>query len=117
MALNFGKIGDMMGMLKQAKKMKSEMEALEEELRHKTVEAGSGGGAVKAVVNGRQELVGLKIEPQLVSDGDVEMLEDLVKAAVNAASQKAQGMVREEMGKITEGMDLPDIGSLLEGGE
>ncbi len=96
-------------LMQQAKKMQAKMAKLQEELAGKTVEAAAGGGMVKVVVNGRQELVSISIEPEVVDPDDVEMLEDLVLAAVNEGLKRAQEMVSEEMGKLTGGLKVPGL--------
>jgi len=85
---------------------------IQEELATKTVEATSGGGMVTAVVNGRHELVALTIERDVVDPGDIEMLQDLIVAAVNEGVRKAQEMAQEEMGRVTGGLNLniPGLG-------
>ena len=95
--------------MKQAQQMQSKMAKMQEELEEKTLEATAGGGAVKVVVNGKQELVDLQIDPDAVDPEDVEMLEDLVLAAVNQAMREIQELVDEEMGKVTGGMNLPGM--------
>ncbi|ABB14189.1 YbaB/EbfC family nucleoid-associated protein [Carboxydothermus hydrogenoformans] len=102
----FGNMGNMQKMLKQVQKMQQDMAKLQEGLNEKTVEATSGGGMVKAVVNGKQELVSLTINPQAVDPEDVEMLADMITAAVNEALRKSKDMVAEEMNKITGGLNL-----------
>jgi len=95
-------------MMKQMQKMQEQMANLQKELAEKEVEATSGGGAVKAVANGKKELVSLKISPDLLEDADdTEMLEDMVIAGVNEVMKKVDEMTSEEMQKITGGMDLP----------
>ncbi len=94
-------------MLKQVQKMQSQMLRLQEELKGRTVEAASGGGAVRCVVSGAHELCELVIDPALLEEKDVEMLQDLIMAAVNEAMRAAEKMVNDEMGKITGGMGLP----------
>ena len=94
-------------MMKQAQKLQSKMLKMQEELGDKTVETSAGGGMVKVVANGRQQLVSLTIEKEVVDPEDVEMLQDLVLAAVNDALAKAQEMVASEMGKLTGGFNLP----------
>ncbi len=79
-------------MMKQAQMMQSRMQEIQEEVGQKTVEASAGGGMVTAVANGRGELVSLKIDPEVVKGGDIEMLEDLVLAAVNDAHRRADEM-------------------------
>lgn len=100
---NFGNI------IKQAQQMQAKMARLQEELAHKTVEASAGGGMVTAVVNGRNELVSLKIEKDVVNPEDVEMLQDLIVAAVNEGVRKAQEMATAEMSKLTGGLNIPGL--------
>jgi len=100
---NFGNI------MKQAKKMQERMARLQQELELKTVEVSSGGGMVSVVVNGKFELVALKIEKDVVNADDVEMLQDLVMAAVNEGIRKAQEMSAAEMAKITGGLKIPGL--------
>ena len=97
------------GMLKQAQKLQSKIFKLQDELGDKTVETTVGGGMVKAVANGKQELLSIKIEPEVVDPDDVQMLEDLIVAAVNDALKKAQEMVTEEMTKLTGGFKIPGM--------
>ena len=96
-------------MLKQAQKLQSKIFQLQDQLADKTVETTVGGGMVKAVANGRQELLSIKLEPEVVDLDDVQMLEDLIVAAVNDALKKAQEMVTEEMTKLTGGFKIPGI--------
>lgn len=100
---NFGNI------IKQAQQMQAKMARLQEELAKRTVEASAGGGMVTAVVNGRNELVSLKIEKDVVNPDDVEMLQDLIVAAINEGVRKAQEMATAEMSKITGGMNIPGL--------
>jgi len=100
---NFGNI------MKQAKKMQERMTRLQQELELKTVEVSAGGGMVSVVVNGKFELVSLKIEKDVVNAEDVEMLQDLVMAAVNEGIRKAQEMSAAEMAKITGGIKIPGL--------
>lgn len=99
----------MAGMLKQAQKMQEQMSKLQEEAATKTVEATSGGGMVTAVVNGKQQLVSIKIEKDVVDPTDIEMLQDLVEAAVNEGLRKSQELLASEMGKLTGGMNIPGL--------
>lgn len=99
--------------LKQAQQFQARMAKLQEELGDKTVEASAGGGMVTVVVNGRQELVSVKIDPEVVDPEDTEMLQDLILAAVNEGLARAKGMVNEEMGKLTKGLNLPNIPGLF----
>ena len=93
-------------LLRQAQQMQRKMAQVQEELAQRTVEASAGGGMVRCVVNGRQELVSLSIEREVVDPDDVEMLQDLVVAAVNEAIKRSQEMVAEEMGKIAGGLGV-----------
>ncbi len=96
-------------MMKQAQKLQNKMLKMQEELAGKTVEASSGGGMVNVIANGRQQLVDIRIEKEVVDPDDVEMLQDLVLAAANDALDKAQEMVSGEMGKLTGGMNIPGL--------
>jgi len=96
-------------MMKQAQKLQSQMMKLQEELADRTVESSSGGGMVTVVANGRQQIVSIQIENEVVDPDDVEMLQDLVLAAVNDALAKAQEMVSSEMGKLTGGLNIPGL--------
>ncbi len=100
---------NMSKVLKQVQKMQAEMMRLQEELAGRTVEATAGGGAVKAVANGRQEIVALEIKPEAVDPEDVEMLADLIISAVNGALARSREMVAQELGKITGGLSLPGL--------
>jgi hypothetical protein len=95
--------------MKQAQLMQQKMERLQQELQERQVEASAGGGMVTATVNGQQQLVSLKIEPSVVDPEDVEMLQDLVLAAVNQAIKKSQEMMQQEMAKVTGGMNIPGL--------
>ncbi len=96
-------------LMKQAQQMQAKMGKMQEELEEKTMEATAGGGVVKVVVNGKQELLDIQIDPDAVDPEDVEMLEDLILAAVNEGMRKVQDMVNEEMGKVTGGMNIPGM--------
>jgi len=85
------------------------MMKLQEELSSRTIEASSGGGMVKVVANGKQQVVSIDIEKEVVDPEDVEMLQDLILAAVNDALAKSQEMVSSEMGKLTGGMNIPGL--------
>ena len=93
-------------LLKQAKKAQAQIAKVQEELAQKTLEVSSGGGMVTALVNGRGELLSLRIEKDVIDPDDPEMLQDLIVAAVNEAVRKSQEMMQEEMGNITQGMGL-----------
>jgi DNA-binding YbaB/EbfC family protein len=95
--------------MKQAQQMQQKIMKLQEELAQRTVEASVGGGMVTVTVNGKSEVLRIKIEPQAVDPDDVEMLEDLVVAGVNEALRKAQEMVAEEMSKLTGGLKIPGL--------
>ncbi|HHW92010.1 MAG TPA: YbaB/EbfC family nucleoid-associated protein [Firmicutes bacterium] len=94
-------------MMKQMQKLQAKMAQLQEELAQRTVEASAGGGAVTVKVNGENEVLEVKIDPDVVDPEDVEMLEDLILAATNEALRLAREMVAEEMGKLTGGLNLP----------
>ena len=93
-------------MMKQAQQLQSKMMKLQEELAERTVESSSGGGMVKVTANGRQQISSIQIEKEVVDPDDVEMLQDLVMAAINDALAKAQEMVSSEMGKLTGGLNI-----------
>jgi nucleoid-associated protein EbfC len=95
--------------LKQAQQMHSKISQLQEEMAAKTVEASSGGGMVSVVINGKQEILSIRIDPEVVNREDIEMLQDLMAAAVNEAIRKSQEMMAEEMKKITGGLNIPGL--------
>lgn len=101
--------GNMQSMLKQAQKMQEDMAAAQQELEAREYTATAGGSMVEAKVNGKRELIALSIQPDVVDPDDVEMLEDLVKAAVNEALRAAAADSEAEMGKITGSMNLPGL--------
>ncbi|MFA4884866.1 MAG: YbaB/EbfC family nucleoid-associated protein [Desulfotomaculaceae bacterium] len=101
--------GNMNKMMKQVQKMQQDMLKLQEELASRTVESSAGGGAVKVVANGKNEVISVEIKPEAVDPEDVEMLQDLITAAVNEALKKAQELVSEEMGKLTGGLKIPGL--------
>ncbi|MFP5492296.1 MAG: YbaB/EbfC family nucleoid-associated protein [Bacteriovoracia bacterium] len=96
-------------MMKQAQQMQAKMATLQNELATREVEASAGGGAVKVKVNGKQELLSIKISKEAVDPNDVETLEELVFTAVNQAMKQSQEMVTSAMSKITGGMNLPGM--------
>jgi nucleoid-associated protein EbfC len=102
-------LGDIM---REAQKLQSKMQRMQEEAKQKTVEATSGGGMVTAVASGGGELVSIKIEKDVVNPDDVEMLQDLILAAANEALRRAQQMVNDEMSKLTMGLQIPGMGGL-----
>ena len=101
--------GNMNNMMKQVQKMQQDMAKLQSELDDREVEATAGGGAVKVVATGKKNIVSIDISPEVVDDDDIEMLEDLIVAAVNEALVKADEMVNDEMAKITGGMNIPGL--------
>ena len=98
---------NMMSMMKQAQKLQAKMMEMQAELANRTVSAQAGGGMVEAVVNGKQELLNLRIDPEVVVAEDVEMLQDLIMAAVNEALNRSREMMAQEMSKLTGGMQIP----------
>lgn len=96
-------------MLKQAQQMHSKITKLQEEMAGRTVEASSGGGMVHIVMNGKQEVLSARIDPEVVSKEDVDMLQDLIVAAFNEAIRKSQEMMTEEMKKVTGGLNVPGL--------
>lgn len=102
--------GNLGNIMKQAQKMQKDMAKLQEELEEKTVEATAGGGMVKVVVSGKKEIKEIVIQPEAVDPDDVEMLQDLIMAAVNEAMRKADEMINNEMSKLTGGLGgLPGL--------
>ncbi len=97
-------------LFKQAQALQSKLAELQEQAERKTVEASAGGGMVTAVVNGKLHVLKINIDPQVVSSGDREMLQDLVQAAVNEAIRKAQQLMADEMSKLTGGLKIPGLG-------
>jgi DNA-binding YbaB/EbfC family protein len=100
---------NLQNLLKQAQKIQSQVTQMQAELGERRIEASVGGGMVTAIVNGRQELIAVRIDPQVVDPSDVEMLEDLIVAAVSEALARASAMAAEEMKKLTGGFPLPDL--------
>ncbi len=101
--------GGMQGMMKQIQKMQAEMEKVQNELGNKSVTEESGGGMVKATVNGKKEVISLEIDNEIINGGDKEMLEDLVVAAVNKALESAGRMAEDDLGSVTKGMIPPGL--------
>ena len=100
---------NMNNLMKQAQQMQKRMLDIQEELATRTVEATVGGGMVTAVANGQQELMSLTISPEVVDPDDIEMLEDLIVAAVNEARHQAQELMTQEMSKLTGGVKIPGL--------
>ena len=94
-------------LMQQAQQMQVKMAALQKELDAKIIETSTGGGAVKVKMNGKQEIIEIKISPECVDSSDVEMLQELVKTAVNQATSQSKEMVSNAMSKITGGLGLP----------
>ena len=107
-------LGNLAGMLKSAKELQSKMTAIQGELATKRFTGEAGAGAVEATVDGHGSLVDIKIDPG--SAGDVELLEDLVKAAIGAAAKKSRDQMKEEFGKLTGGLNLPGLREMLGAG-
>lgn len=105
-----GDLGGFGDILKQAQELQSKLSRVQEEAQKRTVEASAGGGMVTAVVNGKHELVELRIEPAVFESGDREMLQDLVIAAVNEGVRRAQEMMAQEVSSLTGGLKIPGFG-------
>lgn len=101
--------GNMNNMMKQMQKMQKQMEEMQAQLDEKAIEASSGGGAVTALVNGKRELLNITIDESVVDPEDIEMLQDLIIAAVNSAMKEAEDMVNQEMKKVTGGLNIPGL--------
>ena len=97
------------GLMKQAQKLQAKMAEMQEEVGNRTVTAQAGGGMVEAVANGRLELVSLRIDPEVANHDDVDMLQDLILAAVNEALNRAREMMAQEMAKLTGGLQIPGL--------
>lgn len=108
-------LGNMNALLSQAKQAQEKMAKIQQELKGKVVEASAGGGMVTVKVNGEGELLSLKMDPEVVNAQDVEMLEDLVVAAVNEGLRQAKDMMSEEMARIAGGMNIPGLSQMLGG--
>lgn len=100
---------DIRKLMKQAQEMQAQMQKMQEQLAEQQIEGTSGGGMVAITMNGRHEVVGVKIDPQVIAPDDVEMLEDLIAAACNDAVAKVQEKMQSEMGKLTGGMGIPGM--------
>ncbi|MDD2202664.1 MAG: YbaB/EbfC family nucleoid-associated protein [Firmicutes bacterium] len=101
--------GNMKKMMKQVQKMQADMERVQKELGEERIEATAGGGVVKAVVNGHQEMLEIHIDPATVDPDDVEMLEDLVVAACNEALRKARELAEQRLAKVTGNVSIPGL--------
>ena len=99
-------MGDFM---RQAQKLQDQIQKMQDEMAEKTVEASAGGGMVTVVANGKQDILSIKIDPEVVSKDDVEMLEDLIVAAVNEARKRSQDLMAGEISKLTGGLGVPGL--------
>jgi hypothetical protein len=97
------------GIMKQAQKLQAQIGRIQEEMADKTTDASSGGGMVTVRINGKQEILSMTIDPEVVNPDDVEMLQDLIVAAINEAVRKSQEMVAEEIKKFTGGLSIPGL--------
>jgi len=97
-------------MMREAQKLQAQMAELQEQVGKRTVQATAGGGMVTVEANGKQEILSIKIDPEVVSRDDVAMLEDLVLAACNEALRKSRELVQQELGKLTGGLKIPGLG-------
>jgi len=116
----FDNFKNLAGLMGQAKQMKEQMEQLQAELAKRTVSADAGAGAVRVIMNGRFEVVDIKIDRAMIAtlagqgqDADVDMIEQLITSAVNAAMEKAQLMAKQEMAKLTGGLNIPGMDQLM----
>lgn len=100
---------NMNGLLKQAQQMQQKMSTLQKELETREIETSSGGGMIKIKMNGKQEILEFKLDPECVDPNDVETLEELVMTAVNQAVKESQDMVSNAMSKVTGGMNIPGL--------
>ena len=96
-------------LMKQAQQMQARMAKMQEEVGQRTIEAAAGGGMVKVVANGKQEILSIVMEPDVVDPDDIEMLQDLVLAAINQALRESQAMMTDEMSKLTGGLKIPGL--------
>ena len=101
--------GNMGNMMKQVQKMQAQMQKTQEEIENKEFSASAGGGAITVKVNGKKEMIGIEIDEDVVDPDDVEMLQDLIMAAVNEAMRTADETMNKEMGKLTGGMNIPGL--------
>jgi hypothetical protein len=101
--------GDLGGMMRQVQKMQEKMAEIQQQLEELRIEGSAGGGVVKVVANGKNEVVGITIDPEVVNKDDVEMLQDLVLAAVKQAQEKSQAIQAEQMSSLTGGLNIPGL--------
>jgi DNA-binding YbaB/EbfC family protein len=97
-------------MMKEAQKLQAQMEKMQEEIGKKKVDATAGGGMVTVEANGKQEILSIRIDPEVINKDDAQMLEDLVLAACNEALRKSRELVQQELGKLTGGLKIPGLG-------
>jgi len=97
-------------LMKEAQRLQQQMQVLQEQVAQKKVQATSGGGMVMVEVNGKQEVLAIKIDPEVINREDPQMLEDLVLAACNEALRKSRELVQQELGKLTGGLKIPGLG-------
>jgi DNA-binding YbaB/EbfC family protein len=97
-------------LMKEAQRLQQQMQELQDQVAQKRVQATAGGGMVAVEVNGRQELVSVKIDPEVINKDDAQMLEDLVLAACHEALRKSRELVQQELGKLTGGLKIPGLG-------
>ena len=109
----FGKMGDLANLLKNASQIQARVKEMQEKAETMSYSAESGGGAVSATVNGKLVLMNLRIAPESVKAGDVEMLEDLIKSAVAAAQRKATDALKDQMREMSGGMNIPGLEKML----
>jgi nucleoid-associated protein EbfC len=102
-------MNQMKNLMKQAQQIQNKMAKMQAEMATKTIETTVGGGMIKVVANGKQEIVSIRIEKEVINPDDVEMLQDLILAAVNDALTQSQKMVSDEMSKLTGGMSIPGL--------
>jgi len=105
--------GNLGSIMKQAQEMQTKMKAIQESLKTKEIESSAGGDMVTLKMNGEYEITSLKIKPEVVTSDDIEMLEDLITAAVNEGARKVKEMSAEAMGELTGGMNIPGMGNLF----
>lgn len=106
---NMPGMGNMNQMMKQVQKMQAQMQKAQEEAQEQIYDVSVGGGALKVTINGKKEVLSVEIEPDVVDPDDIEMLQDLIVAAVNEAIRKADDAMNETMGKFTGGLGIPGL--------
>lgn len=104
-----GGASNMNSMIKQAQKMQEEMGKVQQELEEKVYDVTSGGGAVKVTITGKREIKAIELKPEVVDPDDIEMLQDMIVAAVNEAIRKVNDVSEEEMSKVTSGLNMPGL--------